>query len=83
MDHVTVYIQPFVLNQVIGVYSDGKCIKSVECKIHDLDKVCMKLCKDYNMHQIDLGGSPQFAKHVKDKIVENKFENYEINVDIH
>ena len=83
MDHITVYIQPFVFNQTVGVYSNGECIKSIKCKINELDKVCMELCKAYNMHQIDLGGSQPFAQRVKNKIVENKFENYEINVDIH
>ena len=77
MNHIAVYIQPFVLKQVVGVHSNGECIKFVECKMSDVAPTCI------DIHQVDLGGNRAFAEKIKNNIVESKFDNFVINVDIH
>ena len=83
MDHIAIYIQPFVLKQVVGVHSNGECIKFVECKMSDVAPTCLALCKEFDIHQVDLGGSTPFAEKIKDKIIETNFDNFHVNVDIH
>lgn len=83
MEHIVVCIYPFLFTQEIGVYKNGKCIKLAKCKLTEIDTKCIELCKEYDIHQIDIGGSMIFALKIKDKIVNNKFDNFNINVDIH
>ena len=85
MDHIVATIHPFVMQQEIGVYKNGECIKIVQCNLDDIKKVCCNLCEEYNIHQVDLGGTNQlYSLHIKEEIEKNnKFNNLQINVEIH
>lgn len=83
MNHVVVYIHPFTLDQEVGAYVNGECIQSVKCKIDEIDKTCIALCEKYNIEQVDIAGSQAYAARVRDKIVENKFDKFNIKVVIY
>ena len=87
MDHVVATIHPFVMQQEVDVYKNGECIKVIQCTLDDIEQVCYNLCKKYNIHQLDLCGVNQlYSLHIKeniDKSNNNKFNDFQINVEIH
>lgn len=83
MNHVVAIIHPFVVQQEVDVYMNGECVKTVSCKLNELDKVCYNLCKEYNINQLDLNGQDQYALHLRDKLTSStEYEDFKINVDI-
>jgi len=85
MDHIVAVIHPFVVQQEIDVYKNGECVKIVQCTLDDIKQICCDLCKKYNIHQIDLGGTNQlYSLHIKEEIDKlDKFNNFQINVEVH
>ena len=83
MDHIVATIHPFVIEQDVAVYKNGECIKAIKCSLDEVENVCYNLCKEYDIHQLDLGGNQLYTMHLKDKIIENKFDNFNINVEVH
>ena len=39
MNHVIVYVQPFLLEQEIAVYKEGQCIKTQKCTMENIDSL--------------------------------------------
>lgn len=83
MDHIVATIHPFVIEQEVCVYQNGECVKTVKCNLDDVHKVCMKLCKEFDIHTVDIGGHNQlYSMHIKDKIVEDNFDNFAVEVNV-
>ena len=53
-DCIAVNIRPFVLKQDIFVYQDRTCIRTVKCKIDDIEKIITLLSDKYNINKINL-----------------------------
>ena len=76
-------IQPFVMKQTLNVYKDGECLESVECCITEYSKVAKALCKKYDIHEVDILGNENYLSKIKDDIVNNKFDDFKIDVQIY
>lgn len=84
MNHVIVYVQPFLLEQEIAVYKEGQCVKTQKCTMENIDSLCYSLCKEFNIHQIDLAGPPSYIEKVKEDILlKTDFDSYDINVSLY
>lgn len=83
MDHVVVNIQPFLAEQEVSVYKDGKCVKSTKCILKELDKTCYALCKEFDIDQLDVAGVPAFTQKLKTKMTSTNFEDFKINVNVY
>lgn len=83
MNHIVTNIHPFVIEQEVCVYQNGECVKTVKCALDDLEKTCIALCKEYNIHTIDTKGGQLYAMKIKEHI-NAKFDlNEDIEVNIH
>ena len=80
MDHVVVTIYPFIMRQEVSAYKNGECIKHISCKtMKEVPEVCYALCKEYDIHKIDLAGIKEYCTRVKENICtatdyDNNFE---------
>ena len=82
MDHIVAMIHPFVVNQEISVYRNGECIKVVDCKLEEVTKICYNLCKEYNIHQLDLVGQQLYALHIKDELAAKEYDDFNLEITI-
>ena len=82
MNHVVVNIQPFLAKQEVNVYQDNECVQSAQCNIKELPQVCYRLCKEFNINQLDVTGFPAFTQKLKNSITSSQFEDFKINVNI-
>ena len=52
--------------------------------MENIDSLCYSLCKEFNIHQIDLAGPPSYIEKVKEKILlKTDFDSYDINVSLY
>lgn len=81
MDHLVCVIHPFVVNQDVAVYKNGECIKQVECPLTELKDKMYALCKEYNIHDISLGGNQLYGLKLRDDFAATKYsKDYPITV---
>ena len=55
-------IHPFDIYQTFYVYEDGNKLEIVHTKINDIKDTVYELYRMYDIYQVDLSGSEQFAK---------------------
>ena len=83
MNAVVVKIHPFILSQTIYIYKNNLCIHSIKCKQKELSSLCVSLCKQYNLHTIQLnGGGARFLSGIKNQIAQANFDNFDIDIKI-
>ena len=81
MDHVVAIINPFVMEHTISVYKDGECKKTIKCTMENIEKVCYSLCKEFNIHQLDIHGMTGMVDKLQRELNKNtEFNNFEIIV---
>ena len=80
---VVCVIRPFVMEQNIEVYNNGKCVKVLKSSMKDIADNCYKVCKNYNLHSLFIKGpSEQYSAKIKDDLKATKFNNFTINITI-
>lgn len=78
MDHVIICIHPFIMRQEVMVYQNGVCVKHTDCTMDEVAKVCYNLCKEYNIHRVDLAGVIKYCSKIKeDLLTPDKYDNFE------
>ena len=81
MNHVVAVITPFALYQKISVYIDGECKKTIDCKMEDVEKSCYTLCKEFNIHQLDVHGWQGFGDKLQRELNKStEFNDFQITV---
>ena len=73
MDHIVVRIQPFILEQEINVYKEGRCVKVTRTSLVNLDEGIAIEAKLFDIKNIDLAGDKNFTQMIKQKLTQNKF----------
>lgn len=82
MNHVVAIVTPFALYQKVSVYVDGECIKSVDCKMEDLEKICYTLCKESNIHHLDVHGWQGMGEKLQRELNKStEFNDFQITVE--
>jgi len=74
MDHIIVNIHPFIMEQEIQVYREGKCINISKSTMQDLEEDIAIKAKLYNITNIDLAGDKNFSRRIKERLTQNKFD---------
>ena len=74
MDHIIVNIHPFIMEQEIQVYREGKCINISKSTMQDLEEDIAIKAKLYNITNIDLAGDKNFSRKIKERLTQNKFD---------
>ena len=80
-DHITAFIRSFVLEQEVDVYQNGECVKTVKCTLDNIEKVINNLIKEYNISQIDIAGSKEYAFKIKEHL-QTKYSKFKDNLKI-
>ena len=80
-NHVIAVIQPFVLLQNVYVYREGECLKAVNCSLEEINNICYALCREYDIHNLDLIGVKDYIVRIKNEM--SNLTNYqEFNIKI-
>lgn len=74
MDHIIVNIHPFIMEQEIQVYREGKCINVSKSTMQELEEDIAIKAKLYNITNIDLAGDKNFSRRIKERLIQNKFD---------
>ena len=53
-DYIVANIHPFLFKQEVSVYQDGNCIKTIKCKLDDIEKTIVTLSDVYKINKINL-----------------------------
>ena len=53
-DYIVVNIRPFIFKQNISVYQDGNCIRTLKCKIDEIEKTIINLSDIYHVNKVNL-----------------------------
>lgn len=83
MKHIVCYIHPFVIEQEVYIYDEGKCVKTTKCNFNDLEETLYTLSKEYNISQIDLSGSQLYGLKIKDNMTSNKYDLNNLTITVH
>lgn len=84
MDHIVVITCPFTIEQNVSVYHNGECIKNTKCNINNLADTCYNLCKEYNIHQLDVKGQKLYIMHLLDELkFTTKYKNFNVDINIY
>lgn len=76
MDHVVISIYPFIMRQSVSAYQKGICVRHIECdNINNLANTAFALCKEFDIHKVDLAGVNQYCLKVRDDM--NKLPNFD------
>lgn len=81
--HIVCCIHPFIINQEVDVYQNGKCIKTVNCTLDTLESTLIELGVKYNINIIDIKGGQLYALKIKENLEMNKYANNKFEVNIH
>ena len=82
MDHIIVNIHPFIMEQEIQVYREGKCINISKSTMQNLEEDIAIKAKLYNITNIDLAGDKNFSRRIKERLTQNKF-NLDLDIKIY
>ncbi len=66
--HVVAVIQPFIMLQNIYVYRDGECVKATNCSLEEINNICYTLCREYDIHNLDLIGVRDYITRIKNEM---------------
>ena len=81
MDHVVVAIHPFIMRQEVMAYVNGECVKHVDCDLREVDKICYDLCREFNIHQVDMAGNVELCEKIKYNILTTtRFDDFNIEI---
>lgn len=72
-------IRPFVSFQHIFIYNEGEIINT-SSKIDDLPETLHKICKQYNIQKIEIGGTIPYGEVIKKEFV-SKYEDFPIQIE--
>lgn len=53
-DYIVVNIRPFIFKQNVSVYQDGNCIRTLKCKIDEIEKTIINLSDIYHVNKVNL-----------------------------
>ncbi len=68
MKKIVSIIKPFILNQNIFVYEDGNKIDVVSVELDNVPNTIIETATKYNAKEVQLIGSKNFSKGIKEKI---------------
>ena len=81
-DYIIASIRPFVMNQKVAVYLNGECVKTLECKIDEIEKTISALIDTYKVNQIDLvEKAHMYSPQIKDHLV-SQYADKELNIKV-
>ena len=84
MDHIVADIQPFVLQQIVSVYKNGECVKSLTCSLDSIEDTIVALATLYDTNTVDLGGNKIFTSKIRDDLhTRTKYQKYNLKVTIY
>lgn len=81
-DGVIVTLGPFCLEQHVTVLKDNQIQEKIPIKMSQLKTELPLICEDYNLNKIYIKGINPYAEKIKNDIVNNKFNNNAITVEI-
>lgn len=67
-DYIIVDFQPFVIQQKVAVYTEGKCVKEVQVEVDRIINVVNGLRKTYNVKQVMLCGNEDYLANFQAKM---------------
>ena len=53
-DYIVANIRPFIFKQNVSVYQDGNCIRTLKCKIDEIEKIIINLSDIYHVNKVNL-----------------------------
>lgn len=71
----------FDADQIIRVYKNDECVKTVSCKIPELENLIFGLAVEFNTKKINLAGSNIIAQKVRKNFV-TRYSNYNFDINI-
>ena len=81
-DCIIINIRPFVFKQQIAVYQDGNCIRTIKCKLDDIENTVRTLSDIYNINKINLvEKSDTYSLKIRDSLLSKYADkNFEITM---
>ena len=81
-DCIIINIRPFVFKQNISVYQDGNCIRTIKCKLDDIENTVRTLSDIYNINKINLvEKSDTYSLKIRDSLLSKYADkNFEITM---
>jgi hypothetical protein len=71
----------FDANQIIRIYKNDECVKTVSCKMPELENAIFGLAIEFNTRKINLAGSDIIAQKVRRNFV-TRYGNYNFDINI-
>jgi uncharacterized UPF0146 family protein len=68
MEHIAVYLRPFVVQQEVTVYQNGECIYQTQCPLTNIEDKLIEVSDKFNVKQIDLAGDFVYGNKIKEDI---------------
>ena len=81
-DSVIVTLGPFCLEQQVTILKDNQIQEKLPIRMSQLKEELPLICKDYNINKICIKGIEPYAEKVKNDLINNKFNNEAIIVEI-
>ena len=53
-DYIGIKIHPFIFKQEVAVYQDGNCVRTIRCKLDDIEKTIVTLSDMYHINKVNL-----------------------------
>ena len=79
MKKIVSVIKPFVVNQNVFVYEDGNKIDVISANLEDIENSLIEIAEKYNVIDIELIGSKNYSKGIKNKIETAEMTKYNTN----
>ena len=76
MKKIVTVIRPFTINQNVFVYEDGNKIDVISTDLEDIVDVIIETSAKYNAKEVQLIGSKNFSKGIKEKIETAEMTKY-------
>ena len=83
MDHIIAVIHPFTFKQEVLVYSNGKCIDTIETTMDLLSDTIKSAAKEYGISKVDLKGADEYTNKIKKDLNDLSKFNMFLDVDIY
>lgn len=81
-DYIVVNIRPFIFKQNVSVYQDGNCIRTLKCKIDEIEKTIINLSDIYHVNKVNLVEKDNiYSLKIKDSLL-SKYTDKNLEVTI-
>ena len=67
MKKIAAIVEPFVMEQKVLIYEDGKIIEEKAVKLESLADTIVEACNNYNINQVDMYGPAGIASMIGEK----------------